>query len=58
MSEAQHQQMTALVNGTFAPLHSLQRAVQKEAGVTRILVALLTSGIAIAIGRYVVGRAN
>jgi four helix bundle protein len=54
MSEAQHQQMTGFVNGAFGPLHGLQRAVQKETGITKTLVALLASAIAIAIGRHAV----
>ncbi len=58
MSEVQHQQMTAFVNDTFAPLHGLQRAVRKEAGITGTLVALLATGIAVAIGRCVVPGAG
>jgi len=54
MSEAQHQQMTGFVNGAFGPLHGLQRAVQKETGITKTLVALLASAIVIAIGRHAV----
>jgi four helix bundle protein len=54
MSEAQHQQMTGFVNSAFGPLHGLQRAVQKETGITKTLVALLASAIVIAIGRHAV----
>ena len=51
-------QMTAFVNATFGPLHGLQRAVQKETGVTHTLVALLAGGTAIAIGRYMAAGAG
>jgi len=56
MSEAQHQQITTLVNNTFAPLHGLQRAVTKEAGITGALLAFLTSSVAIAIVKAMASR--
>ena len=44
------------VNNTFAPLHGLQRAVTKEAGITGALLAFLTCSVAIAIAKAVASR--
>ena len=51
VSEAQHRDTTALVNDTFAPLHGLQRAVRKEAGIAATLLAFLSSSLVIAIAK-------
>lgn len=56
MSEAEHQQISVLVNNTFAPLHGLQRAVAKEAGITGAALAFLTSSVAVAISRALASR--
>ena len=56
MSEAQCGDMTTLVNDTFAPLHGLQRAVSKDAGITGTLLAFLTSGVAVAVAKAVTVR--
>ena len=53
MSDVQYQQITASANDTFAPLHGLQRAVRKDAGITGTVLALLTSNSVIAIARAV-----
>jgi len=41
----------------FAPLHGLQRAVTKEAGIPAAFVALLTSALAITLGKYLTALA-
>jgi hypothetical protein len=56
MSDAQYQQITASASDTFAPLHGLQRAVRKAAGITGPLLALLTSNPVIAVAEAVAVR--
>jgi hypothetical protein len=40
------------VDAVFAPLHGLQQAVTKEAGIPAAFLALFTSTIAITLGKY------
>ena len=58
VSEVQHRDTTALVNDTFAPLHGLQRAVRKEAGITATLLAFFSSSVVIAIAKAAAMRAT
>lgn len=52
LSDAQHQDLTQRLDDAFAPLHGLQRAVRKEAGIGAALLALLTSGVTIFLARH------
>jgi len=45
------------VDAVFAPLHGLQRAVTKEAGIPAAFIALLTSTLAITLGKYLTSLA-
>ena len=52
LSEAQHNDMAQRVDETFAPLHGLQRAVSKEAGIGGALLALFTSSVAMFVAKH------
>jgi len=47
--------LTAQTRSTFACLHGLIRAVEKEAGKLSRTVALITSAIVLCLGRFAVG---
>ncbi|MBN2449655.1 MAG: hypothetical protein JXR77_04660 [Lentisphaeria bacterium] len=49
--------MKQRVGAVFAPLHRLQRAVNKEAGIPVAFIAWLTSTLTITLGRYLTSLA-
>jgi hypothetical protein len=57
ISEDQHRDVKQRVDAVFAPLHGLQRAVTKEAGIPAAFIALLTSTLAITLGKYLTSLA-
>lgn len=52
ISEDQYRDVKQQVDAVFAPLHGLQQAVTKEAGIPAAFLALLTSTLAITLGKY------
>jgi|GEM_PF-379469 len=52
LAEADYGSVSQRADEAFAPLHGLQRAVGKEAGIGASLLALLTSSVAAVLTRY------
>lgn len=50
-----YEELTELVNSTFAPLHGLMKSVKKESGIIGGLMALIVSGIIIGLARHYQG---
>ena len=52
LNKPHYEELTEVVNSTFAPLHGLMKSVKKETGIIGSLMALILSGIIVGLARH------